>query len=183
MNRLTVFQERHERPAGFTLIELMIGIAVLAIVITAGMPGFRQWIQNTHIRNASESILNGMQRARAEAVSRNTNVAFTLGAGGAFWTVTQVNGGATIDTKPSAEVTANIVITPTPNDATTITFGNLGTVVANADGSDAITLIGIDSNSLDAADSRDLRITVGAGGGVRMCDPTVQSTDDPRFCP
>lgn len=81
MNRCIVSQERHERTSGFTLIELLIGIAVLAIVITAGMPGFRQWIQNTHIRNASESVLNGMQRARAEAVSRNTNVAFTLGGG------------------------------------------------------------------------------------------------------
>lgn len=106
-----------------------------------------------------------------------------LWGGGAFWTVTQVNSGEAIDTKPSAEVTANLVVMPTPNDATTITFGNLGTVIANADGSDAITRIDIDSNSLDAADSRDLRITIGAGGGVRMCDPTVQSTDDPRFCP
>jgi type IV fimbrial biogenesis protein FimT len=167
---------------GFTLIELMIGITILAIVITAGLPSYRQWIQNTQIRNASESILNGMQRARAEAVSRNTNVAFTLG-GGSLWTVTQVSNGDPVDSKPNAEVPADVVVTPTPNDATTITFGNLGGRVNNADGTPPITRIDIDSSTLAAEDSRDLRITIDAGGGVRMCDPTVVSEADPRLCP
>ena len=168
--------------SGFTLIELMVGITILAIAITVGLPSYGRWIQNTHVRNASESVINGMQRARAEAVSRNMNVAFSLG-GGAFWTVTQVSDGSAIDSKPDAEIQASIVVTPTPDDATTITFSNLGTVVANTDGSSTLTAIDIDSNSLPAEDSRNLRITVGAGGGVRLCDPTVVSDADPRLCP
>lgn len=174
-------RSRERKEAGFSLIELMIGIVILAIAMVAAMPSYSQWIQNTQIRNAAESVLNGMQRARAEAVSRNVNVAFTLG-GGAFWTVTAADGSV-LDTKPSAEIPASIVVTPTPDDATTITFGNLGGVVANAGGTPQITRIDIDSSALSAENSRDLRITVGAGGGVRLCDPTVVLETDPRLCP
>lgn len=175
------------KPSGFSLIELMIGITILAIAMAIGMPSYSQWIQNTHIRNAAESIQQGMQRARAEAVSRNTSIAFTFG-GGPFWAINQVSDGSLIESRPAGEISQNVVFTVLPAatppavSTTIITFGNLGTVVANADASASITQIDIDSAVLAAADSRELRITVGVGGGVRMCDPNVTTLTDPRRC-
>lgn len=175
------------KSSGFSLIELMIGLVILAIAMAVGMPSYSQWIQNSQIRNAAESLQNGMQRARAEAVSRNINIAFTLG-GGPFWAITQVNTGEVIESRPAAEIsrTVSFVISPiavAPATApTTITFSNLGTVVANADATPTITRINIDSTALAAADSRDLSITIGVGGVVRMCDPNVVATTDPRHC-
>ncbi len=167
---------------GFTLIELLIGIAILGISLTLAMPSYRTWIQNTHIRNATESILHGMQKARAEAVTRNTNVSLVLG-GGALWTVTDIAAAQVIDTRPSGETSDFVSITTIPAGSTTITLNNLGGVIANADASASITQIDIDSTTLAASDSRELRITVGAGGVVRMCDPNIAIlASDPRYC-
>jgi|SRR5690242_19164755 len=61
---------------GFSLIELMISLVVMALLISLGVPAFTEWIQNQQTRAAAEATLNGLQVARAEAVARNTNVSF-----------------------------------------------------------------------------------------------------------
>ena len=66
------------RQAGMTLIELMIGIVLLAILLALGAPTFFRWTQNSQIRNAAEAVQNGLTLARAEAVRRNTTVRFQL---------------------------------------------------------------------------------------------------------
>lgn len=175
--------------SGFTLIELLIVLVILGIALTLAMPSYSQWIQNTHIRNTTESIAHGMQRARAEAVSRNTTVAFTLTpGGGVFWTIVQTDDNTVIESRPAAEVSQSVTLTVSPIPAPpqdppkTVTYGNLGNIVANADGTTPITQVDVDSSALPAQDSRDLRIVVGVGGMVRMCDPNVSSASDPRHC-
>ena len=74
-----------KRAGGFTLVELMITVAILALLLIAGIPSFREWLRNTHIRTAAESIQNGLRYARGEASSRGANVRFeftSAGAGG-----------------------------------------------------------------------------------------------------
>ena len=60
------------------MIEMMIGVALLGILFGLAAPNFKAWLMNSRIRNAAESIQNGLQRARAEAVAQNTNVEFVL---------------------------------------------------------------------------------------------------------
>lgn len=171
------------KEAGFTIIELMIGIVILAIALAAAMPSYNQWIQNTHIRNATESLSNGIQRARAEAVSRNVTITFAI-AGDNFWTITDTSADETIESRPLAEIPASVTVTPTPDATTTLTFNNLGVRIANADRSAPIDRIDVDSSALAEDVSRDLRIVIGAGGIARMCDPNPAIADtDPRHCP
>lgn len=66
------------REAGFSLIELMVGLTIVGILFMMGVPSFKSWIQNTQIRTATEAIQNGLELARAEAVRRNTPVRFQL---------------------------------------------------------------------------------------------------------
>ncbi len=66
------------RAKGFTLIELMIGLAVVGILLAIGVPEFRLWMANIQVRNAAESIQNGMKLARMEALRRNAPVTFSL---------------------------------------------------------------------------------------------------------
>lgn len=61
---------------GFSLIELMISLVVIALLISLGAPAFSEWLQNQQTRAAAEATLNGLQVARSEAVARNTNVSF-----------------------------------------------------------------------------------------------------------
>jgi type IV fimbrial biogenesis protein FimT len=66
------------RMHGFSLTELMLGLAILGILLMAGVPAFTTTLQNYQIRTAAEATLNGLQFARNEALRRNTNVRFQL---------------------------------------------------------------------------------------------------------
>lgn len=61
-----------------SLIELMVGIAIVAILFALAAPSFSTWIQGTHIRTAAEAMQSGLMLARSEAVRRNTTVRFQL---------------------------------------------------------------------------------------------------------
>lgn len=63
---------------GFTMVELAVGLAIVAILLAAAVPAFTAWIGNARIRSTAEVLLNGIQLARAEAVRRNTRVRFQL---------------------------------------------------------------------------------------------------------
>ncbi len=173
------------RASGFTIIEMMIAIAIIAIAAVLGIPSYKAWIHNTQIRNAAESMQIGLKRARSEAVGRNSNVSFALIGTDSSWVITDVATAAPIETRAASEGSKNITLTTLPAipPATTITFSNLGSVIANADASPTLTQVNIDSSLLAAAESRDLRVTVGIGGNSRMCDPDPGlAVTDPRKC-
>lgn len=171
---------------------MMIAIAIFAITLTFGISSYRTWVQNTQIRNAAESIQNGVQRARGEAVKCNANVAFTLGAASS-WSVTHVNAcgdvaasgvpaGSTLESRSGGEGSKNVTVTTAPAGATTITFNNLGTVATNADASATLTEVDLTS-SVASPDLRDLRVAIGLGGNARVCDPNLDAAStDPRRC-
>lgn len=87
---------RPVRMRGFTLIELMIGITLMALLLSLAAPAFMTMISNTKLRNHAESIFNGLQLARAEALKRNTTVQFRL--------VTDLTSGCTGETDGGAWV-------------------------------------------------------------------------------
>jgi type IV fimbrial biogenesis protein FimT len=61
---------------GFSLVELIVGMAILGVLLAIAMPAFSNWLRNARVRTAAESVQNGLQLARAEAVRRNTRCAF-----------------------------------------------------------------------------------------------------------
>jgi len=69
------------RAAGFTLIELMCVIAILAIVTTLGVPSFTTMIKNNRMVTATNDLNAILQYARAEAVRRGGNVSVSAVAG------------------------------------------------------------------------------------------------------
>lgn len=162
---------------GFTLIEMLIGIAILALLIMLGLPSYTAWIQNTQIRNATESVLNGMQLARNEAVHRNASVQLVLGTQSS-WTINVPGTGEQVQSRTYGAGSTNVTVAVLPANATTITFSSLGRVAANADASASITQLEFDVPT----SMRKLQIRVAASGQVRMCDPAVTDATDPRYC-
>lgn len=177
----------HRMPQkGFSLIELMIAIVIMSLALAMAMPSYRAWIHNSRIRNAAESIQNGLQVARSEAVRRNASVQFVLGAG-TDWTVgcvtvNEPNCPALIQSRPTGDGSSDSVVV-VPSDAGTIVFNSFGTMSSPVPALGAFTQIDVDIDPgvLPAADSRELRITVDVGGSVRMCDPNL-AVGDPRAC-
>lgn len=164
---------------GFSLVELMIGVVILAILSAVAIPSFQSWLLNTQIRNAAESISNGLQRARSEAVGRNTDIEFVLSAASSW--VVRVAGGADLETRSSNEGSKSVVVS-TDTGTTTVTYNGLGGIRAtNPDASVPFTQVDVDSTVLSAAESQNLSITIGLGGNVRMCDPNAPP-GSPRAC-
>lgn len=186
---------------GVSLIELMIAMVLVGILLAAGIPAFSTWIQNTRIRTTAESIQNGLQLARAEAVRRNVLVRFSRGGGtSSDWTVgcTTAVGDldgdgaadcpAVIQARSASEGSTNVNVSATQNVVVFNGLGRANTNPSTIPPPPVITAIEITYPSggacaLSAGPMRCLRIVVSSGGQVRMCDPAVSSTTDPRVCP
>ncbi|TGN38449.1 GspH/FimT family pseudopilin [Marinobacter confluentis] len=67
---------------GFTIIELMVVVAVLAIVATVAVPSFQQIIENNRLATESNRIYSAMSFARSEAVRIGDDVSLSAKTGG-----------------------------------------------------------------------------------------------------
>ncbi len=68
--------KKKQQASGFTLIELMVTLAVLGVLVALAVPSFEALLQKQRVKNASETIFNFVKLARSEAIKQNTNVAF-----------------------------------------------------------------------------------------------------------
>lgn len=168
---------------GVSMIELMIGIAVLGVLVAIGVPSFQAWLQNAQIRNAADALVNGIQVARAEAVRRNKVVSFALDAG-TNWTVMQVTPNEVIQQRQGDEGSQTALINS--GGRSMVSFSPIGAPMSTnpVDGSMPISTIDITSSStIDPNVLRPLRIVISPAGSVRMCDPDPKlPADDPRRC-
>ena len=71
-----------KRRHGFTLVELMVTISLLAILLALAAPSFSTWIRNAQVRTVSDSLQNGIRLAQAEAIRRHRQVVFFLDQSG-----------------------------------------------------------------------------------------------------
>lgn len=62
------------RSSGFTLVELMVVLAILAIVVSIGVPSFNTLIKNNRLSAASNDVVGALHFARSEAVRRGRAV-------------------------------------------------------------------------------------------------------------
>lgn len=62
------------REAGFTLLELIIAIAIAIILATVAVPSFNSTIKNSKLTSSARSLIAEFEFARSEAVKRNVPV-------------------------------------------------------------------------------------------------------------
>lgn len=191
---------------GFSLVELMVVVALLAILLALAVPGFNRWIANAQVRNANESLQNGLRLAQAEAQRRYRRVVFfrttastcttgtTAVATGTNWVVKPIATNSDDPVLDSdlqcGQMTskpANLTVTgPT---ATCFSAAGRLTAVANPDvGGAACTvnaagLATFNVTGVAPADRR-LRVYANLAGNVRSCDrDKTLSASTPDGCP
>lgn len=65
------------RGAGFTLIEMMVAVAILAALSAIAAPSFNQMVASQRLKSASSDLFSALMRTRSEAIKRNTEVTLT----------------------------------------------------------------------------------------------------------
>lgn len=71
--------------SGFTLIELMVVVAIVAILAVIAAPSYRDMIDRSRLRAATDDLVSVMSNARANAVKLDRDVNVSFGSTAAGW--------------------------------------------------------------------------------------------------
>lgn len=63
----------HSKQSGFTLVEMMIVIAILAVLVGIAIPNYLAWLPKSRLNGAARQIMGNLMWARMQAVNQNNN--------------------------------------------------------------------------------------------------------------
>ncbi len=192
--------------AGFSLIELMVGLAIFGALLAVGIPALRSYSVNAKVLASAQSYFSGLQRARAEAIRLNAPVQLVMtenavvvnpnitdfSSTGRNWIVRSFNRATGIydlvDAKSGTEggSTGSVTVSATdatPNPINLIEFNGLGGTTLTSVATIAFAPAeGACATSSVASDLRCINIVVTPGGRSQLCDPAATAATDSRRC-
>ncbi len=136
------------RAAGFTLIEMIVAMAIFAILVALTVPAMQVWIANTKVRAVADALQNGIRLAQTESLRRSRQVVFALtnntnpqpgnftaADNGTYWAI-QTIPAMTDGTEAPAVVATGVLTSGGSNVTITghaaICFNSMGRLVANS---------------------------------------------------
>jgi type IV fimbrial biogenesis protein FimT len=189
---------------GFSLIELVISITIVALLLLAAVPALQSWVADARVRTAAESFQNAVRLAQGEAVKRSRtavvmltdstpSVDATPAANGTRWVVRLLERSTTDDEEGSLFVrgggeASSGDVTVSSNSVSLICFNAFGqqtTLTKTASGVGAACTAADDTAvSFSRSGGRTLKVLVNLGGKVRLCDAEKTFSDThPDGCP
>ncbi|WP_081274929.1 GspH/FimT family pseudopilin [Xanthomonas graminis] len=162
------------RPGGFTLVELMVTLAVLAVLVAIAMPSFTSLINSNRLSAASDDILSALQFARSEAIKRNAPVSVCGSSDGATcgsastWQSWLVVAGSADSVLQSYKARSPLRVT---GPVTRITYGANGTLKTSS----ALSVIACIATNRPAENQRAVaptsatRVAVSSVNGSGVC--------------
>jgi len=190
---------------GFSIIELMVTVAIIAILLVMTIPAYGTWMADAHVRAAAESLTNAIRLTQSTAVAKGRTSLFALtadpqpsvnstaAASASNWFATLNVLGGSDETKASL----GLILKSTEGTQHQVTISGPAVVCFNALGRQTSLAAAASSLSTGctAADpavfqvsrasgaSRYFKVLVYAGGRVRMCDAAKAiSSNNPDGC-
>jgi len=142
--RQTVCRRRHgSRQSGFSIVELIVVVGIIAVMAAVGLPAIGRYFRNYQIRNAAREVAAEIQTARTKAIMKNVNW------GVLFVTLSPTTYRVVIEDDPAAPATpttnimdpirtlpGDVVFSPTGATDASVRFTRLG--IACDPGSDTV---------------------------------------------
>lgn len=155
------------RTKGFTLLELLVTVALVGVIVGLAVPSFRGLIQSSRSTSLANELSVSMNYARSEAVRRGLGVTVCpsndeTDCGGEWtdgWIVLLTAGGAPLQVRDVA-LGANTVVRPDSGVHEAIDFGALGELASGA--------TALDVGVLGCRGERARRISISPGGRVSV---------------
>jgi type IV fimbrial biogenesis protein FimT len=175
---------------GFTLVELMVVLAIVSILLVLSTPSFMAFLRNAQLASAAHSFVASLNAARSEAMKRNLPaLVVPLEPGRRDWTRGFV---AFVDVDRDGRYTEGVDLTVLrqPLDAPYLTIAGTGSFKGNpayvrydgsgfakkADDSPSNLSISISRNDVSGTDAftQSRRIFIARTGRLRICTPASE---------
>lgn len=116
-----VAQKLRMSSSGFTLIELMVTIAVLAIIVGIAAPSISTQLANQRVKSTTATLANALKEAKVESILRRQNVTVIYTNTSTPKTIKLQAGGDDISTY-NLSAKSTVTQTITPSSVTSIIF-------------------------------------------------------------
>lgn len=156
---------------GFTLVELMVTVVVIAILAAVALPSFQDMQARTRVKAAAENIYSNIQYARSEGIKQNRGLAASI-ATGADWCVGITNDLAGCDCGTPGDCSFAV-------NGNAQEFNSLGTNYPTTSLATATTLVRFDGQrgmttdnstiTLSGENNYSARIVISRMGRISLC--------------
>jgi len=140
--------------SGFTLIELMVVIGIVAILAAVTVPNLIAWLPKYRVGSAARNVMSAVEFARMQAIRENADVDVNFDFATNEITVVNTAGDTLRELQWTPEIDLQDIDLGTP-----LTFDGRG--FANASGQITI------GSTMDATLSRNINVTLGGNASIQ----------------